>query len=66
MPPSSGRGNTEDRVLVGEPEGNTSFERLRVVYNDNIKLDLREIIYDYADWICQAQYRTRMEKKNRG
>jgi hypothetical protein len=43
------------RVLVGRPEGKRSLARLRRRWEDNIKLDLREIGIDGANWIQLAQ-----------
>jgi hypothetical protein len=45
------------RVLVGRPEGKRPLEKPRHRWNDNIKLDLREIGIDGADWIRLAQER---------
>jgi hypothetical protein len=43
------------RVLVGRPEGKRPLERPRRRWEDNIKLDLREIGIDGANWIRLAQ-----------
>jgi hypothetical protein len=45
------------RVLVGRPEGKRPLERPRRMWEDNIKLDLREIAIDKANWIQLAQDR---------
>ncbi|KAJ4446767.1 hypothetical protein ANN_13464 [Periplaneta americana] len=45
------------RVLVGRPEGKRPLERPRRRWEDNIKMDLREVGYDDGDWINLAQYR---------
>jgi hypothetical protein len=45
------------RVLVGRPEGKRPLERPRRRWEDNIKLDLREIGIDGANWIRLAQDR---------
>jgi hypothetical protein len=45
------------RVLVGRPEGKRPLERPRLRWKDNIKLDLREIGIDGANWIRLAQNR---------
>jgi hypothetical protein len=45
------------RVLVGKPEGKRPLERPRNRWEDNIKLDLREIGIDEANWIWLAQDR---------
>ncbi|KAJ4449501.1 hypothetical protein ANN_00901 [Periplaneta americana] len=43
------------RVLVGKPEGKRSLGRPRRRWEDNIKMDLREVGYDDRDWINLAQ-----------
>jgi hypothetical protein len=43
------------RVLVGKPEGKKPLGRPRRRCEDNIKLDLREIRIDGANWIHLAQ-----------
>jgi hypothetical protein len=43
------------RVLVGRPEGKRPLERPRCRWEDNIKLDLREIGIDGANRIYLAQ-----------
>ncbi|KAJ4429855.1 hypothetical protein ANN_22059 [Periplaneta americana] len=45
------------RVLVGRPERKISLERPRLRWEDNIKMDLREVEYDDRDWINFAQDR---------
>jgi hypothetical protein len=40
-----------DRVLVGRPESRRPLERPRRRWEDNIKMDLREIGIDEAKWI---------------
>jgi hypothetical protein len=42
------------RVLVGRPEGKRSLGRTRCRWEDNIKMDLREIGVDGANWIHLA------------
>jgi hypothetical protein len=44
-------------ILVGKPEGNRPLGRPRIRWEDNIKLDLREIGIDGANWIRLAQDR---------
>jgi hypothetical protein len=39
------------RVLVGRPEGNRPLGRPRCRWEDNIKLDIRKIGIDGANWI---------------
>jgi hypothetical protein len=43
------------RVLVGRPEGKRPLRRPRRRWDDNIKLDLRELGTDGANWIRLAQ-----------
>ena len=45
------------RVLVGKPEGKRPLERLRHRWEDNIKMDLKEVGCDPGDWIDLAQNR---------
>jgi hypothetical protein len=52
-----GEGRGVYRVLVGRPKGKTPLGRPRRRWEDNIKLDLREIGIDGANWIWLAQDR---------
>jgi hypothetical protein len=45
------------RVLVGRPEGKRPLGRPRRRWEDNIKMDLREIGIDGSNWIRLAQDR---------
>jgi hypothetical protein len=45
------------RILVGRPEGKRPLGRPRRRWEDNIKMDLREIGIDGANWIRLAQNR---------
>jgi hypothetical protein len=45
------------RVLVGRPEGERPLGRPRRRWDDNIKLDLREIETDVVNWIQLSQDR---------
>ncbi|KAJ4445035.1 hypothetical protein ANN_06834 [Periplaneta americana] len=45
------------RVVVGRPEGKRPVGRPRRRWEDNIKMDLREIGYDDIEWINLAQDR---------
>jgi hypothetical protein len=45
------------RVLVGRPEGERPLGRSRRKWEDNIKMDLREIGIDGANWIQLVQDR---------
>jgi hypothetical protein len=52
-----GEGRGVYRVLVGRPEGKRPLGRLRRRWEDNIKMDLREIGIDGANWIQLSQDR---------
>jgi hypothetical protein len=52
-----GEGRGAYRVLVGRPEGKRPPGRPRNRWEDNIKMDLREIGIDGANWIRLAQDR---------
>jgi hypothetical protein len=45
------------RVLVGRPKGKRPLGRPRLRWEDNIKMDLREIGIDGTNWIRLAQDR---------
>ncbi|KAJ4439479.1 hypothetical protein ANN_07603 [Periplaneta americana] len=45
------------RVLVGRPEGKRPLGKPRRRWEDNIKMDLKEVGYDDRDWINLAQDR---------
>ncbi|KAJ4428820.1 hypothetical protein ANN_25813 [Periplaneta americana] len=49
----------KSRVLVGRPEGKRPLGRPRRRWEDNIKMDLREVGYDDRDWINLPQDRDR-------
>jgi hypothetical protein len=42
---------------VGKPEGKRPLERPRCEWEDNIKIDLRDIGWDVMDWILLAEER---------
>jgi hypothetical protein len=52
-----GEGRGVYRVLVGRPEGKRPLGRPRRRWEDNIKLDLRDIGIDGANWIRLAEDR---------
>jgi hypothetical protein len=52
-----GEGRGVYRVLVGRPEGKRLLGKPRRRWEDNIKMDLREIGIDGANWIRLAQDR---------
>jgi hypothetical protein len=52
-----GKGRGVYRVLIGIPEGKRPLGRHRRRWEDNIKMDFREIGIDGANWIRLAQDR---------
>jgi hypothetical protein len=46
------------KILVGEPEVKWPVGRLRHRWEDNIRMDLREIVWQVVEWMLMAQYRT--------
>ncbi|KAJ4427519.1 hypothetical protein ANN_25167 [Periplaneta americana] len=54
-----GESSNAYRVLVGRPEGKKPLGRPRRRWEDDIKMDLREVGYDDRDWINLAQDRDR-------
>jgi hypothetical protein len=56
-----GEGRDVYRVLVGRPECMRPLGRPRWRWEDNIKLDLREIGIDGANWIQLAQDRVQWQ-----
>jgi hypothetical protein len=54
-----GEGRGAYRILVGRPEGKRPLGRRRRRWEDNIKLYLREIGIDGANWIRLTQDRVR-------
>jgi hypothetical protein len=47
-----------DNILVGKPERKGIPGRLRRIWEDNIRMDVREIGWDVMDWIHFAQDRS--------
>jgi hypothetical protein len=47
------------RVLVGKPEGRRPLGRLSLRWEDNIRMDLREMGCGCVDWMELAQDRDR-------
>jgi hypothetical protein len=43
--------------LVGTPEGQTQLERTTHKLVDNIKVELKEMVWERAEWINLAQNR---------
>jgi hypothetical protein len=54
-----GEVRSEYNILVGRPEGRRPLGRHRRRWEDNIKMDLREIGFGDIDWIHLAQGRGR-------
>jgi hypothetical protein len=52
-------GRSSYRVLVGRSEGKRPLGRPRRKWEDNIKMDLKEIGIDGANWIRLAQDKVR-------
>jgi hypothetical protein len=52
-----GEGRGVYRVMAGRPEGKRPLGRPRSRWEDNIKLDLREIGIDGANWIRLSNVR---------
>jgi hypothetical protein len=52
-----GRERVVYRVLVGRPDFERPLERPRRRWDDSVKLDLREIGFDGANWLQLAQNR---------
>ena len=55
-----GEGRGVHRVLVGKPEGKTPLGRPRRRWEDNIKMDLREV-GGVGDWMELAKDRDRWQ-----
>ena len=51
--------NNNNKVLVGKPEGKRPLGRPRRRWEDNIKMDLREVGGGCGDWMELAQDRGR-------
>jgi len=54
-----GEGRGVYRVLVEKPEGRRPLGRPRRRWEDNIRMDLREVGYGCVDWMDLAQDRDR-------
>jgi hypothetical protein len=52
-----GEGRCVYRVLIGRPEGKRPLGRPRHRWNDDIKMDLREIGINVVNWIQLTQDR---------
>jgi hypothetical protein len=56
-----GKGSGVCSVLVGRPEGKRPLGRPRHKWDDNIKMDFREIGLDGDNWIRLAQVRVQLQ-----
>ena len=45
------------KVLSGNPTGNRPIERPRLGWEDNIRMDLKEIVINKRNWVDSAQDR---------
>jgi len=54
-----GEGRSVYRVLVGKPEERRPLGRPRLRWEDNIRMDLREVVCGCVDWMEPAQDRDR-------
>ena len=54
-----GEGRGVYRILVGKPEGRRPLGRPRRRWEDNIRMDLREVGYGCVDWMDLVQDRDR-------
>jgi len=44
-----------NKILAGKPEGKISRGRARCRWEDNVRMDLKEIWWEGVDWIHLAQ-----------
>jgi hypothetical protein len=54
-----GEGRGVYRVLVGKSEGRRPLGRPSIRWEDNIRMDLREVGFGCVDWMEMAQDRER-------
>jgi hypothetical protein len=54
---TNGENRNAYRILVGKPEGKRPLGRPRRTWEDNIRIDLRDIGWGGMDWIDLAQDR---------
>jgi len=54
-----GEGTGVNRVLVGKPEGRRPLGRPRLRWEDNMRMDLREVGCECVDWMELAPDRDR-------
>jgi hypothetical protein len=49
------------KILVWKPKYKTTLSRYRLKWENNIKIDIREIVLEGVDWIHLAQYSTQWQ-----
>jgi hypothetical protein len=54
------------RFLVGKPEARSATGRASHGWEDNIKMDLNEIVWEGRHWVDLHQNRDKWQKKNSG
>jgi hypothetical protein len=54
---TNGENRNAYRILVGKQEGKRQLGRPRRMWNENIKMDLRELVWRCMDWIDLAEDR---------
>jgi hypothetical protein len=52
------------KILVRKPHGKRPFERHRHRWEDNIRMDLKEIVWENVDWIHLSQDRVQCHLVN--
>jgi len=52
-----GSDGSAHKILVGKHEGNRPIRRPRCRWEDNIRMNLREIEWEYVDWMHLAHVR---------
>ena len=50
-------GRTAFKILTGEPTGMTSSGKPRHTWEDNIRMDLKEIVINTRNWVVSAKGR---------
>jgi hypothetical protein len=45
------------KIVVRKLEGKRPIGRLRRIWEDNIIMSIREIVWEFVDWICLPQHR---------
>ena len=50
-------GRSDFKILTGHPTGKTLSGRPRHKWEDNVRMDLKEIVVNTRKWLIGAQYR---------